>query len=681
MPSKALPIIILMLLLFFGQGAHAVGGNAQPPAPEPVRLTAEQGRYPLGFHLEYLADPGYQLTIDDVTSPEYDAEFVPGQAEVQNIGYVKAAYWVRFQVQNDTAYAYQWLLEIAPSFLDRIDVYHYSIGEQPQVYHLGDYYPFEQRGFNHRNFVLDLLLPPGTVHTFYVRLVCPRILFEMYMWNPATFLQHEAQLLLWFGLFYGAILILIIYNLLLFVSVKEVNHLYYAAYAGALFVVYFSPDGFGFQYIWPNQIFFQNIVSTSALSASTIILVLLTIRLLRVKDLSLLWYRLLWGVVWVAVGCNIGLLIASRNLFLIQFVPMVSIVTLFLMLFVGSHSWWRGYKPARFYLSAWGIYLIAGFVPLITLFAWLPANNFTQNISRFALIPALLLLSLSVVEQIKTLKDEKETAQAQVLNAALENQRLVQEQNITLEKLVAERTEALVEANQAKTAFLANVSHELRTPLGLVEAAVDTLRSKRLDLDEATRRFSLETIADETRQLTGMVDNLLAAARLEQRHIKLSLSRCDVAALVQEKLVVWQANYPQRGFNLHKPAEPVRVMLDVVQIQLVLRNLLQNAVKYSPADTPIAVTITADDEAVLIAVQDQGYGISPTDQEHIFERFYRGDPEMTHTIRGAGLGLAICHEIVSAHSGCIWLESQVEQGSTFYVQLPRQPVSQTGMKS
>jgi two-component system sensor histidine kinase VicK len=135
-----------------------------------------------------------------------------------------------------------------------------------------------------------------------------------------------------------------------------------------------------------------------------------------------------------------------------------------------------------------------------------------------------------------------------------------------------------------------------------------------------------------------------------------------------------------RQFGLQTPAEPIRILLDAAQMQLVLRNLLQNAVKYSPADTPITITLTTDNEAVLVAVQDQGYGISSTDQAQIFERFYRGDLELTHTIRGVGLGLAICREIVRAHGGRIWLKSEAGKGSTFFVQLPLQPASLKGVK-
>lgn len=674
MPPKFLPLLILLPLLFLGQNVYAQSDGILPPAPEPVHLTAGQGWYPLGFHLEYLADPSYQLTIDEVTSPKYDAQFRPGRTEIQNFGYVKAAYWVRFQVQNETPENYQWLLEISPPFTDGLEVYHYSTGEPPQLYHLGDSYPFSQRGIDHRNFVLEFLLPPGSDHTFYARIVqSDRMIFDFYLWNPVTFLQYESYALLRFGLFYGIILSLMVYNLLLFVSVRDISHLYYAACAAAIALLFFAMDGFGFQYVWPNQIRWQNMATLAGLSAANMLIVLLTLDFFRFADLNKFWVRVMWGIVWVAAACSIGLLLAPQIFLLRVSIPVLSLVIQSVLLIVGGKAWWQGYKPARYYLGTWGVYLTVGFVPLLTLFAWLPANYFTQNMSRIAFAPAMVLLSLALADRINILKAEKEAAQTHALDIALENERLVQEQNITLEKLVAERTEALVEANQAKSIFLANISHELRTPLGLVEAAVNTLRSRRLELDETTRSFSLDTIADETRQLTGMVDNLLTASRLEQQPMKLSLSRTEVAAWLRDILVAWQTNFPQRQFNLHPPAEPVWLMLDPVQMQLVLRNLLQNAVKYSPPDTAIAVTLTATDEAVVLAVQDQGYGIFPIDQPHVFERFYRGDPELTHTIRGAGLGLAICQEIVTAHGGRIWLESQVDQGSTFYVQLPVHP--------
>ncbi len=680
-PSKYLALLILVLLLGSGAGVSAQSGDTLPPAPEPVRLTTGQGRYPMGFHLEYLADPSYQLTLSDVTSATYDTQFVPGLAETLNFGYGKSAYWVRFQVKNDTPHWYQWLLEITPPFLDNLEVHHLPVGEPSQVYILGDLYPFAQRPFNHRNFVLNLSLPPDSVHTFYIRFQhVDRMIFNITLWNPVTFSQKESLTLLAFGFFFGTLTGLMLYNLLLFVSIREIVYFYYSSYAASIILIYIALDGYGFQYIWPNQTGWQKVPTLTGLSASVAVLTLLTLKFLQISKLSRIWLVALRGIIWVAVGCLVGLLIVPENFLLRIFIPALSLVTLVILFGSGLYAWWRGYKPARFYLAAWGAYFIASVIPIATVFAWLPANVITQNATRMAFVPALLLLSIALADRINTLKDENEAVQARALNVARENERLVREQNVTLEKLVAERTQKLVQASRAKSTFLANVSHELRTPLGLVEAAVKTLRSDRLAIDESMRRLSLETIADETYELTGMVDNLLAASRMEQHHVKLSLTQTDLTVLLQKKITAWQAHTPHRRFNLHAPAEPVWILLDATQIQRVLRNLLQNAVKYSFPDTTVTITLTAENEGVLVAVQDQGYGIAADDQANIFERFYRGNLKSPRAIRGVGLGLAICREIVQAHGGRIWLESEVGQGSAFFVQLPWQPAELKGTK-
>jgi signal transduction histidine kinase len=230
-------------------------------------------------------------------------------------------------------------------------------------------------------------------------------------------------------------------------------------------------------------------------------------------------------------------------------------------------------------------------------------------------------------------------------------------------------------ASRAKSAFLSNVSHELRSPLGLIELAADTLHSGHVTLDHDAREWSQDVIHSEVTRLAHMVDNLLEMSRLENQRFTLTPTPVDLVALLAQichkvspaALAATTAGHNIK-FKTNLTTLPAQV--DAPRLEQVLINLLQNAVKYSPEGGDITVRLLRQSDTALIEVQDQGLGIPPEEQPHLFERFYRGrDLSMRH-IGGTGLGLSISHEIVTAHQGNIWVQSAPGQGSTFFVSLP-----------
>jgi signal transduction histidine kinase len=167
-----------------------------------------------------------------------------------------------------------------------------------------------------------------------------------------------------------------------------------------------------------------------------------------------------------------------------------------------------------------------------------------------------------------------------------------------------------------------------------------------------------------------MIKEMLDITRIHSEQFELKNTRnVNIVELVQR--VVEQQNVTtDHEITVETKQEEVQVNCDEAHIEQVLSNLISNAVKYSPDEKPVVVSIESSGDEVIVAVRDEGHGMSEEQQAHIFERFYRAHSEENDTVEGLGLGLYIAHEIVIKHGGRIWLESKPGQGSTFYFSLP-----------
>ena len=224
----------------------------------------------------------------------------------------------------------------------------------------------------------------------------------------------------------------------------------------------------------------------------------------------------------------------------------------------------------------------------------------------------------------------------------------------------AAQAEALREADTLKDSLLSLVSHELHTPLATIKASVTGLLDPRAVWDDASRTENLRAVNRETDRLSAVVGNLLDLSRLEAGAWKPLKDWCDAAEIigtVLDRLPEAQAVRVQVALADDLPL----VCADYTQVALVLTNLLENAIKYTPAGSPIQVmgvpVHNGHDEAaacVMLTVRDFGPGIAPGDQERVFERFYRSQAHKDSPLHGTGLGLALCQAIVHAHGGRIW---------------------------
>ncbi len=220
--------------------------------------------------------------------------------------------------------------------------------------------------------------------------------------------------------------------------------------------------------------------------------------------------------------------------------------------------------------------------------------------------------------------------------------------------------------------FVANVSHELRTPLSVIKGYVETLTDGHHEMPLDDRDKFLRTIARHTERLNSLLEDLLTLSRLESTSPGLRPESVSLPALLADVLADYGARPAAAAHRLHAAVDPALAPLpaDPLKITQAVENLLDNALKYTPAGSRIDVEARLRDREIVVTVRDNGPGIPAADLPHIFERFYRVEKGRSREKGGTGLGLSIVKHIVQLHGGRAWAESTPGQGSAFHFSLP-----------
>lgn len=231
---------------------------------------------------------------------------------------------------------------------------------------------------------------------------------------------------------------------------------------------------------------------------------------------------------------------------------------------------------------------------------------------------------------------------------------------------------ALKQQLQLQDDFVSTVSHELRTPLGFIKGYSTSLLREDTSWDPETQKEFLTIIDEEADRLSLLIENVLESARLQSKTLPLRFQPLRLDAVVRDVTARIRSRYKDLDVTLDlQSSTPIQA--DGVRIAQVFENLYTNAVKYAPG-SPVFVGLKQIGRSLVVTFTDHGPGIPPESLPLIFERFYR---LRTEKATGTGLGLYICKQIIEAHRGKIWAESNTNQGTTFFIQLPINQVPRT----
>lgn len=372
-------------------------------------------RYPLSRSFTFLEDPSGDLTIDDVLQPGLQSRFgaVPPRGDGVNFGFTRSAIWLRIVLHAPAEAAPDWLLELAYPPLDSIELYApHGPGLDRQAG--GDLLPFSARAVPHRNHVLPVSLRPGGSTTLYLRVRSHgAVVAAATLWRPAALWQHDQAVYGVLSSYFGLLVGLLLYNLLLYVSVRDVGYLIYVGFAAAMGTGQAALSGMGAQFLWPQWTWLNSVLPAAAFSAAAIMGVqfarhfLSSAARLPRTDRFLRLQLAGWTVALVAAVT----LPYTATAWLVTVMALVSVAT---GVVVGVVSIRRRFAGARLFFTAWAV-LLAGVLTLALHNAGvLPSNLVTANSLLIGSALEMVLLSFALADRINVARRFKEMAQARI---------------------------------------------------------------------------------------------------------------------------------------------------------------------------------------------------------------------------------------------------------------------------
>jgi len=681
-----------LLLLLFGLALSpllmAVTGTEitdarAPGRAAPVLLLSEFGVPVVGLTppMQLLQDDSGKLALQDV---RFSGRWQSWSETAGSLGFSSAAYWVRGQLANLRGGDLDAVLEIRNPALATVQVYLLSdAAASPglQQYFMGANLPFSQRPLKHRFFAVPMSLTSGASVEFYLRVQSSGVInIPVRFWHKQDFYQQRQRQLMEQGVYFGVLLVMVLYNLIVYLGARHSAYLYYAAMVTCIGLFMASCQGFAFQYWWPqhpglNHWITLGWIGLTGLCANGFALALLNLRVHAPRLAQGLRFGAAGFV--VVAGCGLVLPLA----FALWLTLAISCGFLMLATMAGSICWRRGQIEARYYLLGNLLLLLTMLLVLLYLLGLLPGQFSLQQMPGPGLGLLLLVVcyALALADRIRQVR--RQTFQAQ--HRALETEQwarqehelyLEAEYNARLDELVAQRrVQAARSDSWAKSEFLATMSHEIRTPMNGVLGMVELLRDTGLS---GRQKQYLDAIKHSGRRLLNIINSILDYSKISAGRMELEITDIDPALICEEIATRYQGKARQKLLELVVSIDrnlPTGLRGDPLRVRQMLDILLSNAVRHTDLGY---VSLHLEREPDLdgqcrlrFEVRDSGSGIAPELQEELFQPLTEVPNQTVQPHGGTGLGLVICQHLAGMMKGDIQVQSQLQQGSCFTLRI------------
>lgn len=399
--------LMCLLLAWWSTFAAAQGGAVQ---------ITDAPSYRLSRAFTFVEDISAQQTLTDILKPETQARFqpVPQGVTSTNFGTTNSAIWLRVVVQTDASSPRHWMFEVAYPPLDRLDLFVTAAGGKTTHHMGGDSLPFPSRAVPHRSHVLPVELEPGVSTTLYLRIASQgAVSAPSTLWQPAALWQQDQKTYSIFSLYFGLLIGLLLYNLLLFLSVRDTAYLIYVVFVACIGLSQAANSGLGAQFLWPDALWWNSnsINATHAASGTFGIWFVRSFLASRTSMPTMDRWIVGQTVLWFATFAG-SLVLPYKTVGLI--VTGLAILGVVTVLLAGALSVRQGHPGAKYFLLAWGAFLFGVVTQTMHNNGLLPSNPFTVDALLIGSALEMVLLSFALADRINAMRREKEVAQAQV---------------------------------------------------------------------------------------------------------------------------------------------------------------------------------------------------------------------------------------------------------------------------
>ncbi len=657
-----------------------------------------------------LQDAREVLTMDFEALESTNLNFQPFSGEI----------WIKIKTQNLTKNSFL-LLDNAQ--LDSIDFYQYDDGILVNSFRTGDHYLYKTRGFPHPKFIFSIAPTGKASTTLLVRIKSLDLL------NVPVKIETGSDLVVWLnngnmlrGLYYGIILVMFLYHLILAFLVRTRSYFSYSLMILFLGLAQFTLEGDFFVYFSPNSPFVYNhgLVLFSALAG--VFGLVFTMDFLRVKEFAPRWMSGLCAIMMAYILGGLIDFLGFKSISL-QILNVSGLLIGVYTILVSSKIYRQGYRPALFYLIGWSILQVALILFILKNINVIPSSLLLNSSLRLGSAAQAILLSIALADRINILRKEKELSQEEALRALEKNEKLIRDQNETLEAQVDLRTAELQESNEELNVTLANlrdtqsqlvdaekmaslgqltagIAHEINNPINFVTSNIKPLKrdlgevyeiidkyqgaegeealkearelAKELEYEYLKDEISslVDGISDGAKRTSEIVAGLRTFSRLDEDVVKMA----DIHENLDSTLVLLRSKMKDAGevekiYDLSLP----EIECFPGKLNQVFMNILNNAIyavknkNYPEGEAPtITVETKSRGELLDIYLRDNGIGMDEATQRKMFDPFFT-----TKDVgEGTGLGMSIVYKIIEKHSGSLKVKSKLGEGTEFKLTLP-----------
>ncbi|MFP4362951.1 MAG: ATP-binding protein [Spirochaetia bacterium] len=608
---------------------------------------------PLYTNTLVIEDHEQELTPMDVFTMERSDFTELRETSVPEYGYSIARLWCRATIINRTGNDEIIIAPNDASSLQTIDLYYFE-DEQLQSFSSSSQQPIRERNMEYRLPGFRVDHPSGTARIYVFSISSEnRLRLNLHAYSLSAFLEKLRLEYILYSIVFGIVSVMILYNVLVYISINENIYLYYIVYAFTYGLYLLGLHSLDSILIWPYipegmlWFFHATVFSPFIGGIALTFAIVFSMKFFSTKRTNRTIHRIFQYLIGFSLLLSGISLLSIPYQYVSIYGNLISVLIVLYIILISIHYSLLGNRSALLFLVSHAA-VVAGIVLYsLSAIGAFPRNIITLNFNLFGPLTEVILLSLTLVFRYNELTRKQELVQQR----AIEN---------------------LKEAEKLKDDFLANTSHELKTPIhGIVGIADSLAQGAAGDLPPGAKD-NLSIIINSGRHLTKIVDQILDFSKLKNAEVIIYKQSVDIILAGKSSARLLQPLADEKGITLYSSFPPglPQAFADEHRVQQIFHNILENAIKYTEKGV-ISITASPKDEFIEVVITDTGIGIAEKDIDRVFESFQQAEDSLIRQHGGVGLGLSITKKLVELQEGRIWVESVQSEGTSVHFTLPK----------